>query len=109
MKVQLKNRLFYVHWSHNNHVGETTAKLGIRNPIKKIEKIPSWTECIIKDASTGEVERQGRAFLGKKEKNYNKSVGRKVALKEAISFLSKEERKIFWEAYFKETNQKFRK
>lgn len=108
MKVKVNDVTFYVQWHHHNNVGETTKKMDWRTKVSVNPPI-SWTECIIKNAETGEVERQGRAFLGKKEKNYNKDTGRRVALAEGLAVFPKEIRKLFWEAYFEYTNQKYRK
>jgi hypothetical protein len=107
MKVKVNDFTFYVQWRHYNNVGQTVNKMD--NHIYSSKSTISWTECIIKNAETGEIERQGRAFLGKKEKNYNKDTGRRVALAEGLTVFPKEIRKLFWEAYFEYTNQKYRK
>lgn len=103
MKITINNKLCYVKWQHVNNVDWNPDKMGNRNK----EKPLSYTSCAIVDAETHEELASATAYLGKKEKHFNKEKGRKIAFRKVLNNLnlSKSERKECWLTYFKETKQ----
>lgn len=103
MKITINNEPCYVRWQHVNNVDWNPNKLsnvGKQRPL-------SYTICSIVKASNNEEIESATAYLGKKEKHFNKDKGRKIALRKAMKYLnlSKTQRTLIWLEYFKETNQ----
>lgn len=103
MKITLNNQLCYLRWHHVNNLQWNPNKL---ENIGK-EQPRSYTSCEVVNAETKEIVAHATAYLGKKEKHFNKETGRKVALRKLLESLNliKEERRQIWVQYFLETNQ----
>ena len=96
MKVKLKSGVeYWVSWMHNNNTNSYKTK-----------HLPSSTECTIQNQSVSALKGVGLATMSKLEKQFNKDVGRKISLKKAMTDLNlnKTVRTLFWNEYFKMTN-----
>jgi len=97
MKVKLNSGIeYWVSWYHENFLSTPEEK-----------SITSNTQCIIENKVNTHIIGKGIAKLGKKEKQFNKDLGRKISLKKAMSNigLNKETRTLFWNEYHTLTNK----
>jgi len=97
MKVKLNSGVeYWVSWYHKN-VSE----------YERMKGKDSFTKCLIQNQTNLEINGKGIAKLGKKEKQFNKDLGRKISLKKAMSNigLNKETRTLFWNEYHTLTNK----
>ena len=90
MKVQIKDKTYFVDWFHHNVNGQRT----VSQPFKS-------TDCFIRSNPGTPFLYKGQAVVSVKD-NYNRNKGRKISLQKALKFSSftKEERGDFWLAYF---------
>jgi len=104
MKIKLKSNVEYeVKWKHMNNTQNINRKMDSNIHYNN----SSYTECEIINKNNPYILGIGVAKVGKKEKNFNKEIGRKISLKKALLAieLDKETRAIFWEEYHKLTNK----
>lgn len=104
MKIKLNSGAeYWVSWIHNNTLNKNDQKMDQR----KKSDIGSYTECYIQNKTNSNFGTIGNAILGKKEKFFNKDIGRKISLAHAMSIigLNKETRTLFWNEYHKLTNK----
>jgi hypothetical protein len=85
MKVQINNTDYFVRWQHNLN----------NNPIGTICRVECDNQ-VFEDYS----------ILSPKDK-FNRNKGRKISLTRVIRGFKKEERKLFWESYYKMRNNKW--
>lgn len=107
MKVIVGEKEYKVYWKHNNHTQEISSKLDKRFGVKKSE---SGTICWIVDKE-GKETAQGYAVLHKNDKNFIKSKGRVISLRNALKQMnfSKDERLVIWNEYFDYINKNVKK
>lgn len=100
MKIEIKNKTYFVKWQHNV-VDNSTHKMS-----KRINPDPSTTRCnILIGPKTEEAKMTvvgfGISTLATTD-TFNKDIGRRVSMTRALNVFSKEERAIFWDHYNKE-------
>ena len=103
MKVKLNSGVeYWVSWIHNNTTNQKDTKMDKR----KRSDIGSYTECYIEN-KTNASKSIGYAILGKKEKFFNKNIGRKISMACAMKNmeLNKKTRTLFWNQYHLMTNK----
>lgn len=98
MIVKLESGVKYsVKWKHENYTNSDEAT--------RAEKI-SGTICTIENLTNSGIKQSIRAVLSKKDQ-FNKDIGRKKSMMKCMKWLgmTKSTKKLFWEEYFRHTNQ----
>ena len=104
MKIKLESGIeYWVSWKHINNTQNINRKMDFNIHYNN----SSYTECEIINKNNPYILGTGVAKVGKKEKKFNKEIGRKISLKKALLAigLNKETRTLFWEEYHKLTNK----
>lgn len=92
-----KTPLFGISFSHVQEDGQVTYFSGKESRHAFLPR--AVTSCFIKNWEDGKIVAEGAAFCHMSDV-FRKSTGRKIALRNALSTLPKEARKLIWEAYW---------
>lgn len=104
MKIKLESGVeYWVSWIHNNTLQDKDKKMDQRRK----SDTGSYTECYIENKTNPPIKGIGYAILGKKERQFNKDIGRKISMACAMKNmgLNKKTRTLFWNEYHKLTNK----
>ena len=104
MKIHVGSSVFNVRWRHHRKYTPVVVQLstGIYDkPEYSVTPVMSakggWTECLVEQEG-GSVGIIGAAYCSDKD-NYNKSIGRRKSLMDAVRDLQGLPRKLVWECY----------
>ena len=120
MKVQTSKGTFVIQFQHMppRILHKSKVESFLKGTVKKIQldskgnvflnEVLAGSYCTIhKNEFKGEVISQGQSYISPNDMySFNKEIGRKIALTRALKkmHLSKEDRKLFWEAYLNRDN-----